>query len=277
MDEEVAVMEKSAKKITVVPEKLVFQQAPDEAVEQEIPEEVPEPETAAPEEKVVANTITEEAEENQTVEEEAEPEPAAAKRNVVETEVKTAEKDNNINVVGFLVQLVIVVITVHGYLEYSMFSGETGNWLWALGSLFLPVINLGWAFCGLIYYWEIHWALALIITATCFLALLPKVPGYTCAVICISLFAICASYTFPKSYTQEKMVQEFKAELAKSESVFDSSINSKAAAVEFCEARISKFKQIRVRALRLGYPDLAEAARVNIKIGKELLQNLKRQ
>ena len=247
MDEEAVVMEKPQKKITVVPEKLVFQQASGEAT----------PETETQEEKVIANPMAEETTENQTVEEEAETEPAAAKVKVDETEVKAEEEGNGINMIGFLVQLVIVVITVHGYLEYRTFSGETGNWLWALSSLLLPVINLGGVFCGLIYYWEIHWGLALIITATCFFALLPKAPGYVCAVICVALFITCASYTFPERKSEAQMEREFTNDLNRASNFVTSLPLSGDPNIGVKEVK-EHMRKIRVRALRLGYQQFPE-------------------
>ena len=247
MDEEAAVMEKPKKKITVVPEKLVFHQASGEAT----------PETEVQEEKVIANPIPEETAENQTVEEEAETEPAAAKGKVDENEVKTDEEGNGINMIGFLIQLVIVVITVHGYLEYHTFSGETENWLWALSSLLLPVINLGGVFCGLIHYWEIHWALALIITATCFFALLPKAPGYVCAVICVALFITCASYTFPERKSEAQMEREFTDDLNRLSDFVTTLPMSAGPNVGVKEIK-EHMRKVRVRALRLGYKQFPE-------------------
>ena len=241
MDEEAAVMEKPKKKITVVPEKLVFQQAPK-----------PEPEVQ--EEKVIANPV---ADETQAVEEEAETESAAAKAKVDETEAETEEEGNSVNMIGFLVQLVIVVITVHGYLEYRTFSGETGNWLWAFSSLLLPVINLGGVFCGLIHYWEIHWALALIITATCFFALLPKAPGYVCAVICVALFITCASYTFPERKSEAQMEREFTNDLNRASNFVTSLPLSADPNIGVKEVK-EHMRKTRVRALRLGYQQFPE-------------------
>ena len=226
MDEDVAVMEKPAEQTTVEPE-----------------------------EKIVANPMPEETAENQAVEKEAETEPAAIKAKIAENAAKNDEEDSKVNVFGFLVQLVIVVITVHGYLEYRTFSGETENWLWALSSLLLPVINLGGVFCGLIYYWEIHWALALIITATCFFALLPKAPGYVCAVICVALFITCASYTFPERKSEAQMEREFTDDLNRLSDFVTTLPMSAGPNVGVKEIK-EHMREVRVRALRLGYHEL---------------------
>lgn len=169
------------------------------------------------------------------------------------------ENGNSVNPFGLLFNIVIIVITVHGYLQYTTDFSSGINWTLASASLLLPIINLWWVCCGLIYYWEIHWALALIITLTCLLALIPKAPGYAWAIICIALFMICAWGTFPKRVSELQMADDFRASFD-SDAALVSQIGSRADAERFVKKRIAESRTVRARALRLGYKRLAKVA-----------------
>lgn len=162
------------------------------------------------------------------------------------------ESKGSVNMFGFLVQAVIIVICAHGYMQYYTISSDAGNWLWSGTTLLLPIINLWWVCSGLIYYWEIHWALALIITGTCLFSLVPKAPGYICAVICIALFIICASSTFPERKSEAQMEQDLSYDMDRL-SNFVISLPTSAGSNVGVKEGIEHMRDVRVRALRLGY------------------------
>jgi len=189
---------------------------------------------------------------------------AANKENATGDQDDDEESEGKVNTFGFLVHCVIVVICVHGYLQYEMYASGGMNWFLSGASLLLPIINLWSVCCGLIYYWEIHWALALIITATCLLSLLPKAPGYICATISIALFIICASHTFPERKSEAQIQQELSNDMNRLSNFITS--HSLRVGEDFgYKEGVERIMQIRARALRLGYTRFPETIRKTLK------------
>ena len=179
----------------------------------------------------------------------------AAKNASTDVDDDNEESEGKVNPMGFLIHCVIVVICTHGYLQYITYASPGMNWFLSGANLLLPIINLWSVCCGLIYYWEIHWALALIITATCLLSLVPKATGYISATICIALFIICASHTFPERKSEAQMERELNNDLGML-SEYVTSLPMRVGKNAGVKEGIERMRDIRVRALRLGYRHL---------------------
>ena len=180
-------------------------------------------------------------------------------------------KEPKANPVGVLLHLGLIVFVVHGYLQYSMYSSETGNWLWALASLLLPIINLYWVFMGLICYWEIHWAMAFVITLGALGMFMPGKKGYIASAFCLIMFAICTYFTFPERQSEEKIEAELRNAFNESDVMIFQERGNSQKVKAMLTYRIKFFKKLRVKVLRLGYKNLAEKVENRLKIEKETL------